>query len=361
MGSTTKNSYFFSHKPLFGLDIGSGSLKVMQLDPASLGGKAPRIIGYGTAKFDPTAADNGVVVKPEVVAEAMLDLFKNRLIGDITTRRVAMAIPAYRTFTRAISLPALKMKELADAVQLEAEQYIPMPLDELYLDYSLIRATKDTTEVFAVAVPRKIVDSYLTLADLLGLEAVLIETTLGGGSRLFGQDTQSTGASVIIDFGSLSSDISIFDKNILVTGTVQGGGAVFTSSIKDKLGVTQTEANIIKNKYGLSMSKKQKEIRQALAPTLEQIVKEIRRMIRYYEERYGTEQPINQAVTLGGGANMPGLTEYLTEALRLPVRHCEPWQYFDHAKLQVPSGADKPMYATAAGLALSNPKEVFLP
>ena len=361
MGSTTKTTYFFKNKPLFGLDIGSGSLKVMQLDEASLSGKKPRIVGYGTAKFDRSAANNGVIVKPEVIAEAMIDLFKNRLVGDITTRRVAMAIPAYRTFTRAISLPALKTKELAEAVQLEAEQYIPIPLEELYLDYSVIRATKDATEVFAVAVPRKIVDSYLTLAKLTGLEVVLIETTLGGGSRLFGQDKQSTGASVIVDFGSLSSDISIFDRNILVTGTVQGGGAVFTSTIKDKLGVTQTEANIIKNKYGLGVSKKQREIRQALSPTLEQIVKEIRRMIRYYEERYGTSQPINQAVTLGGGANMPGLTEYLTESLRLPVRHCEPWQYFDFHSLQTPSTADKPMYATAAGLALSNPKEVLAP
>lgn len=361
MGSTSKNTYFFKNKPLFGLDIGSGSLKVMQLDEATLNGKKPRIVGYGTAKFDRSAIDNGTVVKPETVAQSMFDLFKNQLIGDITTRRVAMAIPAYRTFTRAISLPLLKAKELSEAVQLEAEQYIPVPLEELYLDYSVIRTTKDATEVFAVAVPRKIVDSYLTLAKLTGLEIVLIETTLGGGSRLFGQDKQSNGPSVIVDFGSVSSDISIFDKSILVTGTVQGGGAVFTTSIKDKLKVTQAEANIIKNKYGLGLSKKQKEIREALTPTLEQIVKEIRRMIRYYEERYGTEKPITQAVTLGGGANMPGLTEYLTESLRLPVRHCEPWQYFDYRGLQAPSGADKPMYATAAGLALSNPKGVLAP
>lgn len=359
MGSTNK-TYFFKHKPLFGLDIGGASLKVMQLDPDSLDAKQPRIVGYGAVKFDPQAVENGVVVKPEVVAESLLDLFKNRLSGDITTRRVAMAIPAYRTFTRAISLPALKPKEIADAVQLEAEQYIPLPPEEIYLDYNVISTAKDATEVFAIGVPRSIVDSYLTLAKLLGLEVVAIETTLGGGSRLFGQDEQQgAGASVIIDFGSVSSDISIFDKNILVTGTVQGGGTVFTNRIKDKLGVTQTEANIIKNKYGLGMSKKQAEIRQALEPTLQQIVREIQRMIRYYEERYGTERPITQAITLGGGANMPGLTEYLTDALRLAVRPCEPWQYFNAKGLTEPSKADKPMYATVAGLALINPKEVL--
>lgn len=361
MGSRTKTNYFFKHKPLFGLDIGAGSLKVMQLDEDTLASDSPAIVGYGTARFDRTAIENGEIIQPEIIAKTMLDMFKNGLVGDITTRRVAMALPAYRTFTRAISLTSLKPKELADAVQLEAEQYIPMPLDELYLDYSIIRADKDTTEVFAVAVPRKIVDSYLNLARILGLEAVLVETTLGGCSRLFAQDKQSAGASVIIDFGSQSSDISIFDKTILVTGTVQGGGAVFTSSIKNKLGVTQAEANIIKNKYGLSLSKKQKEINEALTPTLDQIVKEVRRMVRYYDERYGADKPVAQVITLGGGANMPGLAEFMTASLRLPVRHCEPWQYLTHKRLEMPSGADKPMYATAAGLALADPKVVFEP
>lgn len=358
MGSTNK-IYFFKNKPLFGLDIGSASLKVMQLEPSSLETKQPRIVGYGAAKFDRKAVEDGVITAPELIAESLLTLFKSGLNGDITTRRVAMAIPAYRTFTRAISLPALKPKEIADAVQFEAEQYIPLPPEDIYLDYTVISTQKDATEVFAVAVPKKIVDSYLVLAKLLGLEVVAIETTLGGGSRLFSQDKQSSGASVIIDFGSLSSDISIFDKNILVTGTVQGGGAIFTNSIKEKLGVTPTEAIIIKNKYGLSLSKKQAEIREALEPILQQIVREIRRMIRYYEERYGTAQPIVQVITLGGGANMPGLTEYLTAALRLPVRPSEPWQYFQYKGLAQPNMADRPMYATAAGLALIKPKEVL--
>jgi Tfp pilus assembly PilM family ATPase len=82
-------------------------------------------------------------------------------------------------------------------------------------------------------------------------------------------------------------------------------------------------------------------------------------MIRYYDERYGADKPVGQVITLGGGANMPGLAEYLTAALRIPVRHSEPWQYFDKRHLQIPSGADKPMYSTAAGLSLISPKDVL--
>jgi type IV pilus assembly protein PilM len=364
---TPKIANFYHDKPLFGLDIGHGTLKVMQLaePPATAGLKGwhPRVIGYGFTAFDKAAQDNGVVIDHEVIAKAAHDLFKQGLIGDITTRRAAIAIPAYRTFTRNLQLPKLKAaKELKEAVELEAEQYISVPLEELYLDYQIVRETADSTELFVVAVPKAIVDSYVELAQIIGLEAVLIEPTVSSSGRLFSIADNSDDPAFIIDFGSLSCDISIYDNETLVAGTVvQGGGANFTNAIKSKLGVSLEEAGLIKTRYGLGVSKRQKEIEEALKPTLELIVKEIRRMVRYHEERYGTERPVKQIITLGGGANMPGLSEYLTEALRMAVRHVDPWQYFNYKGLQPPSVADRPMYATSAGLSLAKPGEVFKP
>jgi type IV pilus assembly protein PilM len=358
-----KIANFFHDKPLFGLDIGHGSLKAMQLaeQPAKMPKNwHPKVIGYGFTTFDKAAQEDGVVVKPEIIAKAAYDLFKDGLIGDVTTRRVAIAIPAYRTFTRALQLPKLPASQLQEAVELEAEQYISLPLEDLYLDYEVVRQTNETTELFVVAVPRDIVDSYIELAQIIGLETVLIEPTLSSSGRLFSITDNSDEASFIIDFGSLSSDISIIDKyHTLVTGTVQGGGTNFTQAIKDKLGVTQAEAGLIKSRYGLGVSKKQAEINQALEPILGAISKEIRRMLRYYEERYGADKPVNQIITMGGGANMPGLSEYLIQDLRMAVRHIDPWQYFNHKGLQPPSTADKPMYATVAGLSLARPKEVL--
>ncbi len=367
---TAKIPNFFHDKPLFGLDIGHGSLKVMQVAererPANAKPAAkskdhpPKVIGYGFSHFDKAALKDGVVKRPEIIAQAALELFKHDLIGDITTNRVSIAIPAYRTFTRALQLPNLQAKEIQEAVELEAEQYISMPLEELYLDYEVVRRTADSTALFVVAVPKVIVDSYLSLAQVMGLEAVLIEPTLSSSGRLFALDGNSNDPAIIIDLGSQSSDISIFDGNILVTGTVQGGGEIFTNSIKDELGVSAEAAGLIKTRYGLGLSKKQKEIKQALEPVLEQIVKEIRRMLRYYEERYGPERPVNQIITLGGGANIPGLSDYFTNVLRMAVRHTDPWQYFDYKGLKPPETADRPMYATVAGLSMVRSKETFL-
>jgi type IV pilus assembly protein PilM len=356
MGKNRTQTNFYKHRPVFGFDIGHGSLKVMQL---SSGGKKPRLIGYGTGEFDSTAIVDGVVVNPEALAKATLNLFKHRLIGDITTGRAVFTIPSYRSYSRAMQLPQMKPKELEEAVRLEIEQYTPLPLADLYLDYTVTTQTNDTIEVFAVAIPKKIVDSYLQFARIVGLEPLLLETTMSAAGRLFSLDSNKDLATVIIDFGSLSSDVCIYRGNVLVTGTVPAGGLVFTKSIADNLGVSTEEAATIKIRYGLSVSKKQPEIVRAIEPTLTQLCREIRRMVRYYEERYGTSHPISQLVMLGGGANMPGLSDYMTDQLRIPVRTYDPWRYLDAHRLQLPALPDHPMFSTVAGLSLVSPNEVF--
>lgn len=366
MGNRQKLPYFFKNKPLFGLDIGNGSLKVMQTEPGpnrnQIGQSArnvSRLIGYGSCHFDPKAIDNGVIKNPEIIAEAAIKLFDSHLTGRINTNRVAMTIPSYRTFTRSLTLPELTKKELKEAVNTEAEQYIPVPIDKLYLDFQLIRKTRDGSEFLAVAVPKEIVDSYMDLALIMGLEPIFIETTMSAAGRLFNHDYQSDVPTIIIDFGSLSSDISVFDKAMLTSSTVQGGGEIFTKTIADSLNVTLEQAHIIKTRYGLGVSKRQKEVKAGLEPVFEQIIKEIKRLIRYYEEHYGTERPISQIVTLGGGSNIPGMNEFLTDRLRIAVRPCDPWQYLEVSKLRLPTHADKQMYATASGLSMANPREVF--
>ncbi len=357
MGSMNNTTYLYHDRPLFGLDIGFSSLKAMQIESV---GRKQKITGYGVTAFEAGAIEDGLIKDPVALAQSAKELFEKHLIGEITTRRVAVAIPASKTFNRLMSLPKLKESELDEAVKLEAEQYIPMPVDELYMDYTVLKRDSKSTELLAVAAPKKIVESYLQFTRLIGVESVMFETTIASAGRLFEHSERSKIPTVLIDLGSLSSDITIYDDGIVVTGTVPGGGDSFSSLIADKLKVSKQEAHIIKTKYGLGLSKKQKEITEGLAPVLDELISEVRRMIRYYEERSGSEEKIAQVVTMGGGANMPGLSEYMTNLLRLPVRMCDPWQHLDFGKLQPPNSAEKSMYVTVAGLALTNSKEIFV-
>lgn len=347
---------FYKDKPLFGLDIGFNSVKIMQLVKQ---GSKHVVVGYGVASFDHKAIDNGVIVDHEHIAKVVHDLFKKTLIGEITTRRVAFSVPAARTFSRILTLPKLAQKDMSEAVQLEAEQYIPVPLDDLYIDYTVTRKNDKNTDVLAVAVPKKIVDSYLALTDILNLDVVVMETTTGATGRLFQHTDAHNVPTVLVDFGSVSSDITIFDETIMVTGTVPEGGDNITNLIAQQLSVTKEEAHLIKVKYGLGVSKKQHEIAQALTPLLDKLVKEIKRMVRYYEERSEGHRKVQQVVTFGGGANVPGLSEYLIDKLRIPVRACDPWEHIDFKHLKPPGNIERSMYITVAGLALINPREIF--
>lgn len=351
-----QNSYFYKDKPIFGFDIGFNSIKVMQLEQHD---KVHHVVGYGVANFNEKAIDKGMIVDHEAVAKAVQHLFINDLVGEINTKRVAFSVPAARTFSRILHLPKLDKKDLIEAVKLEAEQYIPVPIADLYLDFTIIKQTANNIDVLAVAVPKKIVNSYLQLARMLGLETVVMETTTGSTDRLFRNTDQHDVPSVLIDFGSVSADITVYDKSMAVTGTVPGGGDDFTQLIASKLGVTKEEGHLIKVKYGLGASKKQAEIVEAVAPILQQTLKEIKRMIRYYEERSEPHKKIEQVVTFGGGANVPGLSEYLINALRIPVRACDPWNHILFKHIKEPNGAERSMYITAASLGLINPQDIF--
>src|SRR3990167_5986860 len=289
-------------------------------------GKSHSVVGYGTASFDSAAIDASGIKDYEVIARAARDLFDKQLIGDITTRRAVLSLPAARSYHRTVQLPKLNDQELGDAVILEVEQYIPISKDELYIDYEITRQTAENNDVLITAVPRTIVDSYLTLGKILNLEVVGLETSISASGRLFLMAENSDIPTVLIDLGSLSADLTIYDQGLVITGTVSGGGDDFTNLIASSLGVTKQEAHIIKTKYGLGVSKKQKEITDGLSPLLVRMAKEIKRMIRYYEERSVGNRNITQVVTMGGGANMPGLSDYLTNVLRVPVRMCDPWQ-----------------------------------
>jgi type IV pilus assembly protein PilM len=352
------NTYFYKDKPLFGLDIGFNTLKVMELQTH---GKHTAVNGYGVTGFPSEAIVDGVITDYEALAKAAMELFSNNIIGSISTRRVAATIPASKAYSRVITVPAkLSHKQMDEAVRAETEQYIPLPLDELYLDYTSTTTIEDSQEVLVVAIPKKIVDSYMRFFDLLGLEVCALETTISAASRIIAKAENSDDIpTILIDLGSLSVDLTVFDKNLVVNGTIPGGGDDFSSRIAEKLGVSKEEANNLKTKYGLGVSKKQAQIRESLKPQLDSLIKEVRRVVRYYEERTDGKATIGQIITMGGGANMPGLVDYLTDNLRIPTRMCNFWSNFSLDKLQPPHDTERSLYVTVAGAASIDPKEIW--
>ena len=198
----------------------------------------------------------------------------------------------------------------------------------------------------------------MTLFKILGLETASIETSINAGTRLVMHAENTDVPTLIIDFGSRSTDLSIFDKVLRVTGTVGSGGDHMTEAIAKSLSVTLQQAHTIKTKYGIDASKKQKQVIESVQPVLDRLVVEIKKMNRFYQDRSGDSKKIEQVIILGGGANMPGLADYITDKVRVATRMCNPWLNLSFGDIQPPHQLEKTLYATAAGLALIEPGDI---
>ncbi|HVO86667.1 MAG TPA: type IV pilus assembly protein PilM [Candidatus Binatia bacterium] len=351
---------FYHDEPLFGLDIGHSSIKVMQLEFEP--DKLPKVAGYGLAKFPSSAIVNGVISNFDEVSKVVHSLFKNDLRGSIYTRRVACSLPTSHTFSRLLKLPVMPSDDIIEAIKLEAEQYIPMPVDNLYIDYEVSSRTAQDMELLMVAAPRVIVDSYVKLLQSLDLDPVAIEPSMNATSRLFGiADASHTEPSILIDFGSIAIDVAVFDKTMIVNSTLAGGSEMITRLISEAMGIDEHQAYEMKSKYGIGVSENQQQIAAAIAPVLDALVKEVRKITRYYDDRVGqSKNKIAHIITSGGGATMPGINQYLSQQLNLPAKTLNPWQNLDFGHLKKPSELEQSAYITVAGEASLNPKDIFV-
>lgn len=348
---------FYKDKKVFGFDIGRSSIKVMQVDHT---GKDAMVMGYGATSFDPKAIDSGTIVDPEVIIKAAHKLISSDLVGTLTTRHVAVSMPNEHSFSRVITLPKMDAKDLAAAVTLEVDQSIPLPIDELYYDHSIARTLEDgSQEIQIVACPKKIPDSYLGVFEALGLETALIESNISAVTRIVVHSEAHDVSTLIVDVGSTACDISVYDGSaIRATGTIDCSGERITQHIAKSLGVSEKQANSIKTRYGLELSKKQDQIIKAVEPELNKLINEIRKVMRYFSDKEKDGGSIGQIIILGGGANLPGLSTYITDRTRIPTRLCAPWNHISFGKLQPPHELETTLYTTASGLSIVSPQEL---
>ena len=350
---------FYKDEPVFGFDIGRSSIKIMQVSQKN---KQSTVVGYGTAVFDTGAVVNGVIVNPEVIIIAAHELIEKHMVGKLTTKHVAVSLPNAHSFSRVITLPKMNQKDLKNAVSLEVDQSIPMPIDDLYYDYSIARTLEDgSIEVQVVACPKEIIDSYLVVFEALGLEISLIESNIAAVTRIVVHAEAHDVSTLIIDIGSTACDLSIYDGTaIRATGTVDCSGERITQHIADALGVSLQQAHSIKTRYGLELSKKQDKIVKAVEPELNKLINEIRKVIRYFGDRESSGEPIGQIIILGGGANLPGLSTHITDRTRVPTRLCAPWNNISFGHLQPPHELETTLYTTASGLSMVRAEELVL-
>ncbi|MGH7196795.1 MAG: type IV pilus assembly protein PilM [Candidatus Saccharimonadales bacterium] len=346
---------FHKDKPIAGIDISTTGVKMMAIHP-----KRMTVIGYGSVDLDPNKVQGSLSKSDDYIALGIKKLVHEKLVGHLPSNQVVVSVPTNRTYSRTMNLPMDAEGNLDEAVQLEADQYIPIATSELNIDYEIIDRTKKNLTVLISAVPKKVVESVVSSCEKAGFEPVLVEPGINAAARLVGATEEGHLPSIIVDVGAATSDIALLDQGIIrVTGGAAVGGHTFTFRISEKLKVSLEEAHQLKVHSGLNVGPHQAKLQSALSPLLDQIATETRKIIRYYNERLESKTKVEQIIIVGGGSNLPGLGEFMTEAMLMPARVGNPWHALSFGKLQPPTKQFKPRYVNAAGLALVDPKEVW--
>ncbi len=334
------------------MDIGGADAKVVMLTPH---GNNLKLVGFGKVSVPPGSSMSENHADQERLAETIRKLLQD---AGISSRNVAVALPESQVFTRVIETPVLSEAELESAIKWEAEQYVPVPLNEVLLRHQILSVPEKNVlgakmDVLLVAAPHAVVNRYMNILKLAGLQVLAIETEIFAISRaLVGADPYSP-TTLIVNLGATTTDLSVVKKgNLAFVRSIATGGEAIARAVSADLNIDISQAEEYKRAYGLDPDKLDGKVVTAIKPIVEVIVTEIKRAMVYYQTKK-PDDPVRRMVLSGGMAQMPGLVNFLGESLTLEVQVGNPVANIMKNDQQAKAMLDDaPIYSAAVGLAM---------
>ena len=336
---------------IVGVDIGSHAVKICQLQKS---GNTHQLISLGSASLPEGCVEDGVLQDPEEVAKALAELFKNLKIKN---KRVGISISGYSVIVKKINLESMSDDDLSEYIAEEAEQYIPFDIEDVYLDYQVIKAAEnddDRDEIMLVAAKKEVIDDYLDMLQEQKLLPVLVDIDGFALENIWEATSGSNQNVALVDIGASKMNINIIaDGASVLARDVVVGSEQLTDQIANTLEVDFDEAE--KLKLGqIAGEKYKKELEEIFTQTCTQWVLEIKKAIDLYMAN-NPETPLSQLVLSGGGAKVKGLKEYIARETGLKVGIFNPFANMKLNEKKIDQNylqAIAPEMAIAAGLAI---------
>ena len=314
-----------------GIDIGTAAIKIVELEKS--GGRFA-LKNYGLFELKGTdvqssgpGLDQSILKLPDQeIIWGLKELIKK---GNIKSTDAIASIPSFSTFTTIIEMPYLSEQELAKALPFEARKYIPIPLNEVILDWSIIdilnqtspggtpgSASKPATvQVFIAAVPKDETEKYRRIMKGAGLNLKALELENTALIRaLLGNDLSPT---AIVNIGGRSTSIVIVNKGYeRVSHNYEIGGFEITKSIARSLNVSIEKAEDLKRKMGMNKAD-ENIVNEAMVSLIDMMVFETKKTISNYEGLKA--QKISRVLLVGGLTNMPSFVNYFKQKLNMEI------------------------------------------
>src|SRR3989344_5597892 len=201
----------FTLKPeSFGLDISDLSLKIIKLQKS---GSFFRLASFGETKIKPGIIEGGEIKDENALVAIVKEAVSNVSGEKFKTRHVVASLPEEKAFLQVIQLPLMGDAEAKKAAQFEAENYIPLPLDQVYIDSQVVPPILnhlDHTDVLLAAIPKRTVDPYLSVFKKSGLKPLALEIESQAISRALVKGEETSRPLLIVDLGATRTSLIIF-------------------------------------------------------------------------------------------------------------------------------------------------------
>ncbi len=376
MANFLSNLFQKKNTSVIGIDIGASAIKIVQI--RKKGGRA-LLETYGALALGPYAGQpvgKATNLPVDKIVEAVVDIMKE---AHITSRRGGIAIPFSSSLMSVIEMPDVGEKQLATMVPIEARKYIPVPISEVSLDWSII--PKDEikssglssraeaamrpvapglakTDVLVVAIHNDTIVQYQNIVSRAQLDANFFEIEIFSTMRSVLD--QNPDPVMIVDIGAATTKLYIVERGgIRVSHAINRGSQDITSAISTSLGVSIEQAEVMKRSVGYTKTgptEDGKDISMLATLTLDYIFAEARRVMLSYQQKY--MKSVDKVILVGGGSAMKGITDIAKERLQVVVEQGDPF-----SKVAAPAFLvevlrnNGPEFAVALGIALRRLQE----
>jgi len=338
----------FGNKPksILGIDIGTSSIKVVQLRKSEDKFKLETYGEISSIDYTEKPGDS-----QETITREMLKIALEK--SNVNTKQVVMAIPIFSSFTSVIEMPEMAPEELEKSIEFEARKYIPIPLTEVVLDWKIIDSvTNKGKKVLLIAVPKEVANKYTRIADALNLKINALE--LESFSFIRSLAYKETKPICVLDIGSRATSSTIIDNGIVqMSHGLDIAGAEMTRTLASSLGVAFKRAEGFKLTHGIDHSNQEEkdETREALITLVDEIINGSKQIISNFQAKTGKK--IEKLILNGGSAQMEGLREYVEKKIEIKTFIADPWsRVICSAKLEKVLKEIGPEFSVAIGSAM---------
>jgi len=339
--------------PLIGIDIGSSSVKLIQL---STSGSNYRIDAFAVEPVPEGSVSEGVISEPEQIADAIKKAMQR---GNFKAKHCAMAVTGSAVITKVINLPAdLSEEDIEGQIEVEAGQYIPFPREEVSLDFEVLGPSPrnaDLLEILLAASKTEHVDARLEVAELIGLNVSIVDVEAYAIANAFDLVRKSAGIDEaetigVLNIGSTVSSMIVLRGNRSIYSREHSfGGHQLIEECMRRYGMDAEQAGFLQRGEEPPAGFED----EVLEPFRQNVIQQISRALQFYSSS-SEYSSINTLFITGGGASIPGLAEAVGNEVGISCEVADPLKDLRVAPKVNANALDqaRPSLTTACGLAL---------